>query len=99
MTGLGGDAFVLLKPAGAEHVIALNGSGTAPMGLDAADMRTRGLTAVPLRGIESVTLPGAVDTFCRLSADWGRLDPSPRAWRLTGPKTPRFCKAMRGGIF
>ncbi len=74
MTGLGGDAFVLLKPAGAEHVIALNGSGTAPMGLDAADMRTRGLTAVPLRGIESVTLPGAVDTFCRLSADWGRLD-------------------------
>ncbi|MDO9638172.1 MAG: gamma-glutamyltransferase family protein [Pseudotabrizicola sp.] len=73
MTGLGGDCFVLLKPAGQERVIALNGSGRAPAGLSAAAMRDRGLTAVPLRGIESVTLPGAVDAFCTLSADWGSL--------------------------
>jgi gamma-glutamyltranspeptidase / glutathione hydrolase len=72
MTGLGGDCFVLLKPAGEERVIALNGSGRAPAGLSAAAMRDRGLTAVPLRGIESVTLPGAVDAFCTLAADWGR---------------------------
>ena len=72
MTGLGGDCFVLLKPAGEERVLALNGSGRAPSGLSAAEMRARGLTAVPLRGIEAVTLPGAVDAFCRLNADWGR---------------------------
>jgi gamma-glutamyltranspeptidase/glutathione hydrolase len=30
MTGIGGDCFVLLKPAGSEEVIALNGSGRAP---------------------------------------------------------------------
>lgn len=74
MTGIGGDCFILLKPAGEERVIALNGSGRAPKGLSALAMRNRGLAAVPLRGIEAVTMPGAVDAFCRLSADWGRCD-------------------------
>ena len=74
MTGLAGDCFVLLKPAGEERVVALNGSGRAPAGLDAGAMRARGLTAVPTYGIEAVTLPGAVDAFCRLSADWGRME-------------------------
>jgi gamma-glutamyltranspeptidase / glutathione hydrolase len=54
-------------------VIALNGSGRAPGGLSAAAMRAKGMTAVPVHGIEAVTLPGAVDAFCRLSADWGKL--------------------------
>ncbi len=71
MTGIGGDCFVLLKPAGEERILALNGSGRAPRGLSAAGLRDRGLKTVPIRGIESVTLPGAVDAFCRLSADWG----------------------------
>ena len=73
MTGLGGDCFVLIKPAGEERVVALNGSGRAPAALNGADLRARGLAEVPVYGIESVTLPGAVDAFCRLSADWGRL--------------------------
>ena len=73
MTGLGGDCFVLLKPPGREDVIALNGSGRAPAALDAAALRARGLTGVPIRGIEAVTVPGAVDAFCRLSGDWGKL--------------------------
>jgi gamma-glutamyltranspeptidase/glutathione hydrolase len=74
MTGLGGDCFVLLKPAGEEHIVALNGSGRAPAGLSAAAMRSRGLAAVPVHGPEAVTIPGAVDAFCRLSEAWGRLD-------------------------
>ena len=74
MTGIGGDCFVLLKPPGEDRVIALNGSGRAPGGLSAQVMRDRGLNAVPVNGAEAVTLPGAVDAFCRLSADWGRLD-------------------------
>ena len=73
MTGLGGDCFVLLKPPGEDRVIALNGSGRAPKGLSAAEMRGRNLAAVPQRGVEAVTLPGAVDAFCRLSTDWGVL--------------------------
>ena len=73
MTGLGGDCFVLVKPAGSETVAALNGSGRAPTGLDAGAMRARGLGAVPVQGIEAVTLPGAVDAFCALSERHGRL--------------------------
>ena len=73
MTGLGGDCFVLLKPAGSDAVVALNGSGRAPKASSAAALRARGLEAVPLRGVDAVTLPGAVDAFCRLAADWGHL--------------------------
>lgn len=73
MTGIGGDCFVLIKPAGTEEILALNGSGRAPKGLDAAALRARGLEAIPIQGIETVTMPGAIDAFCRLSADHGRL--------------------------
>ncbi len=77
MTGIGGDCFILLKPAGTEQVLALNGSGRAPRDYSAQAMRARGLTAVPIQGIEAVTLPGAVDAFCKLSADWGKLGLAP----------------------
>jgi gamma-glutamyltranspeptidase/glutathione hydrolase len=73
MTGIGGDCFVLVKPPGSEEIIALNGSGRAPAGLDARAMRARGLTAVPVQGIEAVTLPGAIDAFCQLNADYGMM--------------------------
>lgn len=71
MTGIGGDCFVLVKPPGTEDIVALNGSGRAPRGLDAATLRDRGLAAIPTQGIEAVTLPGAIDAFCRLNADYG----------------------------
>jgi gamma-glutamyltranspeptidase/glutathione hydrolase len=73
MTGIGGDCFVLVKPAGEERIVALNGSGRAPKGLAAADLRARGHATVPFYAPEAVTVPGAIDAFCRLSADWGRL--------------------------
>ncbi len=74
MTGIGGDCFVLLKPAGSNDILALNGSGRAPAALSADDLRARGLQKMPVRGIEAVTLPGAIDAFCRLNADWGALE-------------------------
>lgn len=73
MSGLGGDCFVLLKPAGEERVIALNGSGRAPAGLSAAALRAAGHSAIGTETAHAVTVPGAVDAFCRLSADWGAL--------------------------
>jgi gamma-glutamyltranspeptidase/glutathione hydrolase len=73
MTGLGGDAFVLLKPAGSDQVLTLNGSGRAPAAVSADVLRGRGLSAMPEWGIDTVTMPGAVDAFCRLSTDWGRI--------------------------
>lgn len=73
MTGIGGDCFVLLKPAGSEDVIALNGSGRAPAALSAEALRAEGHQKMPLHGIHSVTMPGAIDAFCRLHTDHGRL--------------------------
>ena len=73
MTGLGGDCFVLLSPPDSASVIGLNGSGRAPAGLSAAVMRAAGAHTIPLRGVEAITMPGAIDAFCRLSQDWGKL--------------------------
>lgn len=73
MCGIGGDCFVLLKPAGSEEILALNGSGRAPAGYSAEAMRAKGHQSVPLRGIDPVTLPGAMAAFCRLSDDHGKL--------------------------
>ncbi len=73
MTGIGGDCFVLVKPAGSEDVIALNGSGRAPAGLDAANLRAQGHTTMPTYDANAVTVPGAMDAFCRLAKDHGKL--------------------------
>ena len=73
MTGIGGDCFVLLTPAGEDRVVALNGSGRAPAALNAATLRDQGMTAIPLGGADAVTVPGAVDAFCKLSKDFGKL--------------------------
>ena len=71
--GIGGDCFVLMKPAGEARLVGLNGSGRAPAGLDAGALRSAGHAEMPLNGAAAVTIPGAVDAFARLAADWGRL--------------------------
>ncbi|MCV2867236.1 gamma-glutamyltransferase family protein [Defluviimonas sp. WL0002] len=93
--GIGGDCFVLLKPAGEERIIALNGSGRAPAGLSAAALRDRGLIEIGTESVESVTVPGAMDALCRLSEDWGRkgisasLEPAIRYAEAGIPVAPR----------
>ncbi len=72
-TGIGGDCFALVSPAGSDEVFAYNGSGRAPAAANAADLRAKGLDAVPLFGVEAVTVPGAIDGFCRLSEKYGKL--------------------------
>ena len=73
MCGIGGDCFALVSPGEGRPVRALNGSGRAPAGADAEALRARGEAAVPLGDVQAVTVPGAVDAFCRLSAEMGRL--------------------------
>ncbi len=73
MTGLGGDCFALLKPAPGEKPVGLNASGRAPAGLSAARLRAAGHSAIPDGSADAVTVPGAVDGFVTLSADYGKL--------------------------
>ncbi len=73
MTGIGGDCFVLFSEPGSDDIRAFNGSGRAPAALSAEWLREQGHHSVPLHSAHAVTIPGAVDAFCRLSAAHGRL--------------------------
>ena len=73
MTGIGGDCFVLFQDKEGGAIRALNGSGTAPAAADIEALRARGEKTVPLNGPEAVTIPTAMDGFCRLSEDYGKL--------------------------
>jgi len=71
--GIGGDAFWLIWDAAAHEQLALNGSGRAPGGADAASLRARGLTSLPLRGALAVAIPGAVRSWSDAHRRFGRL--------------------------
>ncbi len=73
MTGLGGDLFALVSPAGGDEVIAVNGSGRAPAAASADSLRAAGHETVPPKSAFAVTVPGAVDAFYTMSERWGRL--------------------------
>jgi gamma-glutamyltranspeptidase/glutathione hydrolase len=69
MTGIGGDCFVLLAPAGG-GMVALNGSGRAPAAATAE--RLAGLGVGALDGsVHAVTVPGAIDAWARLVESHG----------------------------
>jgi gamma-glutamyltranspeptidase/glutathione hydrolase len=72
LNGLGGDLWLLhVAPDGA--VRALNASGPAPAAATPAAFRARGCASVPVRGIEAVSVPGAVDGWFRVLGALGRL--------------------------
>lgn len=73
MTGLGGDCFALVRPAGSETIVGLNGSGRAPKALTAAALREQGHDSIPLRSAHAVTVPGAVAGFAALLDAHGKL--------------------------
>ncbi|MET3524584.1 gamma-glutamyltranspeptidase [Mesorhizobium abyssinicae] len=53
--------------------IALNGSGRSPAKATIDWYRDRGMAAMPIYGPHSVTVPGAIDAWCRLQQDYGKL--------------------------
>ena len=58
--GIGGDLFILYYEAKTGTVHGLNSSGWAPSGLTPEFLASKGITAMPQRGIYSVTVPGVV---------------------------------------
>ena len=73
MTGSGGDGFVLIAPKGSDRVIAYNGAGRAPAAAKPDWFLERGITAISPDSVHSITVPGAVEAWCRLAEDHGKL--------------------------
>ena len=72
-TGPGGDVFCLWAPGGSADIVAYNGSGRAPAAAHIERLLESGIAAIAPTGPHAVTVPGAVDAWCRLIADHGRL--------------------------
>lgn len=70
MTGVGGDCFVIYSPKAGKPV-ALNGSGRTPARTDLAATMAKGAPALGPTSIEGITIPGAIDAWCRLAAAHG----------------------------
>jgi gamma-glutamyltranspeptidase/glutathione hydrolase len=73
-TGIGGDCFILYHEAATDKLHALNGSGRAPAAATAAEIRSRGFETMPVKGILSVTVPGAIDAWQQANQRLGKLD-------------------------
>src|SRR6476469_8340798 len=61
MNGIGGDLFLIYWDAKAGKLYGLNASGWAPRGLSIEYLKQRGIFQMPQAGIDSVTVPGAVE--------------------------------------
>src|SRR3989441_1057710 len=72
-TGIGGDMFALVYMQQDAKPIGLNGSGWAGSKASVDFFRTRNLSAIPLFGMHSVTVPGAVAGWFKLHERYGKL--------------------------
>src|SRR5713226_3301758 len=61
MNGIGGDLFLLYWDAKTGKLYGLNASGLTPRQQTIDFLAKQGITSVPHDGIQSVTVPGAVD--------------------------------------
>jgi gamma-glutamyltranspeptidase/glutathione hydrolase len=76
MNGMGGDLFAIYWEAKTGKLYGLNASGWAPRGLTIEHLKSRGATAMPPAGIDSVTVPGAVAGWHALHERFGKM-----AWK------------------
>jgi gamma-glutamyltranspeptidase/glutathione hydrolase len=73
MNGVGGDLFAIVYDAASGDLHGINASGCAPAALTIDRLRSSGITSMPQTGIHSVTVPGAVAGWSKLSGRFGRL--------------------------
>jgi gamma-glutamyltranspeptidase/glutathione hydrolase len=72
-SGIGGDLFAIVWDTAKQRLVGRNGSGRSPRALSLEYLRAQGLTAIPVDGPLSVSVPGAVDAWFALHAQFGKL--------------------------
>jgi gamma-glutamyltranspeptidase / glutathione hydrolase len=72
MNGMGGDLFAIVYDAKADKLYGLNASGWAPKGLTIDSLHKAGLREMPQTGVQTITVPGAVDGWQKLADKFGR---------------------------
>jgi gamma-glutamyltranspeptidase/glutathione hydrolase len=73
MTGIGGDAFMLVYSSKTRSLSGLNASGRAPRALSLKHFASKGLKDVPVTGMEPITVPGAFDGWVTLLEKFGTM--------------------------
>jgi gamma-glutamyltranspeptidase / glutathione hydrolase len=71
--GMGGDLFSIYWEASTGKLYGLNASGWAPKGLTIDHLEAKGMYTMPQKGIDSATVPGAVDGWTKLHERFGKL--------------------------
>lgn len=72
MNGIGGDLFAIVYDAKANKLYGLNASGWAPKELTIEYLQKQGIRSMPQQGVNSITVPGAVDGWQKLANKFGR---------------------------
>jgi len=73
MCGLGGDVFAIMHEAATGRTFGVNGSGIAPHGATREWFAARGHKKMPLSGMLSVAVPGAVRAYFDMLERWGTM--------------------------
>jgi gamma-glutamyltranspeptidase / glutathione hydrolase len=108
LCGMGGDLFALVHiddpsaPDAPGETFALNASGRAGSGADAAALRSEGFTEMPFKlDVRSVTVPGCIDGWMALHERFGSLPleavlaPARRLAALGFPAGPLLVGSLR----
>src|ERR1700729_365053 len=74
--GMGGDLFAIYWEAKTGKLYGLNASGWAPKGLTIDYLKSKNVIEMPGAGIDTVTVPGAVEGWNKLHERFGRM-----AWK------------------
>ena len=72
MNGMGGDLFAIYWDAKTGKLYGLNSSGWAPKALTIEHLKAKNDASMPIEGIDSVTVPGAVAGWHALHEHFGR---------------------------
>ena len=103
-TSIGGDCFVLYAPKAAGVPIALNGSGRAPRKARVEWYVEHGMRGIDPESPHAVTVPGAVDAWCRSTgimaprpwpSCWSRRRATPRRGCRSRRVSPMICRSLR----